>query len=407
MTRPIRLFVIGVRWPPETFIERRLYGLADAGFEVVVCTSSAGQTDHPHIRLLRLPRLGYGILPYGYSFRLLAKHSLRHPGQVWGAWKRARQFAPDWKESIEGLAQQLPFLGQQPDIVHFEWNRTAITYLPYYDLLACPVVISCRGSQVQISPHKPGADQADLIAGLHESFARAAAVHCVSAAIKREAAQYGLEEAKGHVIRPAVDPDFFTPAAERLAAGGPLRIISTGSITWVKGYEYALIALRHLLDRGVTAHYTIIGGGDEEQRLRYTIHDLGLADSVTLAGRLRPEQVREALQSADIFLLPSVSEGISNAALEGMACGLPVVTTACGGMEEAVTDGAEGLVVPVRDPAALADALAALAADPARRAAMGAAGRARILRQFTLKQQIEAFVALYNKIINSHSARLA
>jgi colanic acid/amylovoran biosynthesis glycosyltransferase len=126
----------------------------------------------------------------------------------------------------------------------------------------------------------------------------------------------------------------------------------------------------------------------------YTIHDLDLQDHARLLGRLPAVEVRARLQRADAFVLSSLSEGISNAVLEAMSCAVPVVTTDCGGMREAVDDGVEGFVVPVRDAATMADALQKLAASPGLRERMGRAGRARIEREFTLDRQAAAFVRL-------------
>ena len=108
------------------------------------------------------------------------------------------------------------------------------------------------------------------------------------------------------------------------------------------------------------------------------------------------EQVRDTLQQSDVFMLASVSEGICNAVLEAMACGLPVVTTDCGGMREAVSDCVEGFVVPIRDSQAMALALQNLAEDSSLQKRMGHAGRQRILQEFTLERQVQQFVALYD-----------
>ena len=96
-----------------------------------------------------------------------------------------------------------------------------------------------------------------------------------------------------------------------------------------------------------------------------------------------------------MFVLSSLSEGISNAALEAMACGLPVVTTDCGGMREAIRDGVEGFVVPMRDPDAIAVALVRVASDEGLRQRIGQAARQRIVEAFSIERQIRAFQALY------------
>jgi glycosyltransferase involved in cell wall biosynthesis len=98
-------------------------------------------------------------------------------------------------------------------------------------------------------------------------------------------------------------------------------------------------------------------------------------------------------------VLPSLTEGISNAALEAMACGLAVVTTGCGGMREAVTDGVEGLVVKTRDIAGMAAALERLAKDSRLRRRLGEAARAAVSKRFSLVRQTDEFLRLYNEAI--------
>jgi glycosyltransferase involved in cell wall biosynthesis len=285
------------------------------------------------------------------------------------------------------------------DLLHFQWNASAIEYASLFDLLSLPVVISCRGAQISIAPHNPR--RSKIVQGLKETLSRASAVHCVSEAIAAEAASFGADPRKTFVIRPAVDPDFFRPLQRALSSeNNALRVIATGALIWRKGFEYAITAVRRALDEGVRVNLEIIGDGPDRQRLLYTIHDLGVENEVRLVGRLDPEAVRNELQQSDVYLLSSLSEGIANAALEAMACGLPVVSTACGGMAEVISDGVEGFVVPVRDSAAMADALVRLGRDPQLRRRMGGTARIRILRDHNLTYQAQAFVDLYAKTVN-------
>jgi colanic acid/amylovoran biosynthesis glycosyltransferase len=299
------------------------------------------------------------------------------------------------KEHYSRLRTFIPLALEKPDVVHFEWNSVAIACLPLFEVWECPIVISCRGRQINVQPHVPGSES--FLADLALTFRKAAAVHCVSEAIRNEAIQYGLDPGKAIVIPPAVDPEFFKPAPAKDQSKA-FTIITVGSLIWRKGYEYALIAVRRVLDAGIETVYEIIGDGLDRQRVLYTIHDLGLEGVVRLHGYLNPDAVRARLQQADVFLLSSLSEGISNAALEGMACGLPIVTTDCGGMREAITDGVEGFIVPVRDPEAMAQALKILATDEGLRYYMGKAARERVLQQFSLESQINAFIKLYQVV---------
>jgi glycosyltransferase involved in cell wall biosynthesis len=228
-------------------------------------------------------------------------------------------------------------------------------------------------------------------------------VHCISSAIEHEASQFGLDPAKSVVIRPGVDPEFFSPAP-RKERSAQVRIVTVGSLVWVKGTTYGLRALRHVVDAGLPVTLSIVGDGPERQRVLYTIDDLGLSDHVRLLGRLAPVAVRDELRRSDIFVLPSLAEGFCNAAIEAMACELPVVMTNSGGAREGVTNGVEGFVVPLWDPMALAEALILLARDPELRRRMGTAGRERVIREFTGERHVRAFLSLLEETRRCHVA---
>lgn len=285
------------------------------------------------------------------------------------------------------------FAGRDWDVIYFPWNSVAISMLPVFDR-DCPVILSCRGTQVHVKPFtQPSGEYA---AELRATFERAKAVHCVSDATKEIAVSLGLKPSQARVIRPGVDTERFrqTGKLEHREASEPLKILMIGTLAWVKGYEYALQAIQLLLNQGVKCTVDIVGDGVGRQRVAYTVDDLGLTGAVTLHGRLPENEVLRLLQTTDVLLLSSVSEGISNAVLEAMACEVPVVVTDCGGMREAVTDGVEGFVVPVRDSAALADRLALLAKDQDLRRRLGIAGRQRVIRDFNLEQHTDAWSRL-------------
>ncbi|RTK97246.1 MAG: glycosyltransferase, partial [Lysobacterales bacterium] len=111
------------------------------------------------------------------------------------------------------------------------------------------------------------------------------------------------------------------------------------------------------------------------------------------------DDVPALLAALDVFVLPSQAEGVSNTILEAMACARPVVATAVGANAELLVDGETGRLVPARDPAAMADALAAYAASPALRAAHGAAGRARIEAQFSLEAMVARYAGVYERAL--------
>lgn len=339
-------------------------------------------------RLLRLLRLAW------FGLRAIVRSPLDLHLFLRHAWRE-----PSLANRLRKLNRLLPFAGVSFDVLYFPWNSAAIDYVCLFDL-GKPVLVSCRGSQINVAPYDP---QREIREGLPVMFARVAAVHCVSQAIEDEASQFGLDRRRSHVIYPGIDPEFFIPPRRR-EGSECLRVVTVGSLVWVKGTTYAIQAVRRVLDAGVPVQFSIVGDGPERQRVLYEIHDLGLQDHVRLLGGRTPVEVLDELRRSDVFVLPSLSEGLSNAAIEAMACGLPVVTGDCGGMPEAITDGVEGFVVPLRDPHAMAKALSALASDVELRRRMGKAGRDRVLKQFTLDRQIEEFVSLLEDVARCRAA---
>ena len=140
----------------------------------------------------------------------------------------------------------------------------------------------------------------------------------------------------------------------------------------------------------------IIGDGPERARLEALRKQLGLVERVRFVGQ--QSNVPEWLAAMDLFVLSSDWEGMSNALLEAMAASLPVVATAVGGTS-GVVDGVTGLLVPPRDPDALAEAIIALLQDRERAEAMGRAGRERVERYFSVERMVQQTEALYEELI--------
>jgi len=233
---------------------------------------------------------------------------------------------------------------------------------------------------------------------------RADAVHCVSEEIARAVGALVGGRERVWVNRPAVDTGAIVPRSTPRTPG-PVRLLATGRLDWKKGFEHLLVALAQVARRGIAFHAQILGDGELRSALRYTIEDLGLRDHVELAGAVPSTDVLARMQQADVFVLSSVAEGISNAVLEAMASGLPIVTTRAGGMHEAISDGVEGLVVPVRDVDALAAAIARVATDESLRRRLGDGARRRAVAEFSLERQLDLFDDIYRSVRRVHPSR--
>jgi colanic acid/amylovoran biosynthesis glycosyltransferase len=198
----------------------------------------------------------------------------------------------------------------------------------------------------------------------------------------------GAAAAKVHVVHCGIDTDAFARRPGR-AENELFTVACIASLREYKGHRYLIEACQKLRDRGLRLRCFLLGAGVEEARLRAQIADLGLEDTVKLLGAQPQTVVRDLLASVDAVALPSITasdgqmEGIPVSLMEAMAFELPVVATSLSGIPELIEHGKNGLLVPERNAAALADALERLAHDPLLRRRLGVAARAQVLAGFS------------------------
>ncbi len=169
---------------------------------------------------------------------------------------------------------------------------------------------------------------------------------------------------------------------------------SIGRLAPEKNQAVLVTALARLRAAGLEAHLVVAGEGPERRALEEQATRLGVRGRMSLPGAL--PDVRSVLATLDVFVLPSTAiESFSNAALEAMAMGKPVILSALGGAAEMVRNGDDGFVIPLPElDARLPPLLAALCADPPRRARLGAAARTRVAEKFTLAGMLDHYQAL-------------
>ncbi len=179
--------------------------------------------------------------------------------------------------------------------------------------------------------------------------------------------------------------------------GDPLRLVSLGRLVPIKGQRHLIDAVALLRARGVAVHLTLGGEGELRDALQQQIHALDLGDRVRLAGQV--DAVPAFLASADLFVLPSLSEAMPISLLEAAAAGLPLLVTASGGAPRLIEAGAGGDVVPPGDAEALAAAIARVAALPVEaRRALGARSRALVLARYDIAATAAAYADLFHRL---------
>ncbi len=355
----------------DTFITRKIRFLQDHGHEVVVFRAV------PHPPLKTPCRVGDVILEDLPASRGTLGDTLLAVLQVLkgrvsprAAWKVARSTlrrqSPHYTRSTQ-LSRYLALAAHQPDLIHVHFALNIMPILGAREVLGVPVVCSLLGRDViGHEQRRTNPDHLDTLSQECDSLV-ASSNFLVQAYRERTGSEQPVE-----VLFPELPYEDYS-FQRQYDHPAPLRITTVARLHWKKAQLYALHAMRLLKDQGFDFVYDMIGEGDQLSSLRQAIRDLGLEDRVVLHGAKPPEAIPEFLRRSDIFLLCSVRESFGLAVAEAQAAGLPVVASRVDGIPEALSDGETGFLVPPRDPAAIAGALARLMSDAALRERMGRA----------------------------------
>ena len=192
----------------------------------------------------------------------------------------------------------------------------------------------------------------------------------------------------------------------RMGSGASQRvqtICTVGRLSRVKNHSDLLVAVRELINKWPDLQLLVVGRGRLEGVLKQQVMELGLAQNVCFAGHL--ENLREVWPRVDVFVLPSLSEGLPLSLLEAMAAGVPVVATRVGGVGEAIEDGKTGLLVPPGDRQALAEGIMKLLDDRTLARQMGKSAQETVVRRFSLTQMVQAYQGIYADLLREKNGR--
>jgi D-inositol-3-phosphate glycosyltransferase len=219
-----------------------------------------------------------------------------------------------------------------------------------------------------------------------------------------ELVRLGADRSLVRVLPCGVDNGLFCPDGPSEERPPDLhRLVTVGRLVERKGLGTVVAALADVPDAELVVaggpHASELGGDPEARRLLALARDHGVADRVQLRGRIERPDVAALLRSADVVVCAPWYEPFGMVAVEAMACGVPVVASAVGGLVDTVVDGVTGVHVPPRDPVALAAALRGLLADPALRASLGAAGVSRARDHYSWPKVASATVDAYRELL--------
>lgn len=289
------------------------------------------------------------------------------------------------------------FLRRRTKIVHFFLPQAYLTGAPLALLAQVPVRIMSRRSLNVYQVSHPILREAERLC--HKTMA---AILGNSLGVIKDLRDEGVPDDKLGAIYNGIDLRRFRQLKSkeelRQSLGiGPERLVLAivANLIPYKGHGDLLEALAIARPRLPRDWHLLIVGRDDGigQELRRRASELAIEDHVSFLGSR--SDIPELLGASDIGLSCSHEEGFSNAVLEGMAIGLPMIVTRVGGNPEAIDDGATGFVVPPRDPVSLADAIVRLGKDPGLRATFGHAGKNRVATEYSLDHCVEQYEALY------------
>jgi glycosyltransferase involved in cell wall biosynthesis len=241
--------------------------------------------------------------------------------------------------------------------------------------------------------YAPFAKRADMIIGVSESVTQGAKQH------------YRIPEERFCTVHNATDLDAIdaaqrTDARAELGLADDARLIGFGGrLVEQKGVTYLIQAMREVVRRYPDSHLLIIGDGPLRDDLEREAGELGITDELAFLGRRN--DIYGILKGLDLYVQPSLWEGLPMVVMEAMGAGLPVVATAVSGTPEVVLEGDTGLLVPPRDPEALANAINQMLGNRERARDMGLAGRRRVEEHFNFQTAARDIEAAYSRLLGT------
>jgi len=384
--------------PSTTFIENLIRNLSNSGFRILLFGKKIRDVKYnENVEVHNTPNNSIIILFFILKESL--KLFFKCPNKFSKLLKYISSSDTGLKSKLKELGMMLPIINNEPDIFHIQWAKTVQKNSYLFNLMKCRFALSLRGAHINYSP----LNDESLAESYRKYFPKLDGFHAVSKAISIEAQKYGAAPEKIKVIYSSVQHELLQIKTEsKINRSEVTNIISIGRYHWKKGYHYAFDAMKILIGKGFNFQYTIVAQGDVPEEILYILSDKELKSRVVLKNGMAHDELMNELKKSDMLLLPSVEEGIANVVLESMAIGVPVISTDCGGMNEAVSDFENGMMAKVRDPNMLAQKIIEYSElSENKKEQMKLIAKNTISEKFTDKKQIDGFVNFYNSLLYS------
>ena len=257
--------------------------------------------------------------------------------------------------------------------------------------IGAKVAVSFRGYDIYVYPLKHPECYIKL-------WKNSDKVHTISDGLANEALRLGLDKHMAVVkITPTIDVNKYTIEKSVFNPNKRIRILTVSRLHWIKGIEYVLVALSQVKKSGYSIEYTLVGEGEEYERLVFAVYQLYLSNEVKFVGKKEHSEIPKLMAAHDIYIQYSVQEGFCNAVLEAQAAGMLCIVSDAEGLSENVLHEKTGWVVPKRQPQLLAEQiLTTINMDKEQLDKVRITAIERVKNEFNLEKQKTEFEHFYS-----------
>lgn len=332
----------------ETFFRNKIKGLQSIGYSVILFVDNGKTNDSNFICKVVSAGIYKGAsfkLFYNY-IRALFRTLFVHPKRSYMHFKLDKVDGLSRFGCFKNLMLHEHFFNYQLDWLHFGYGMLAHNRENIAQSIGSKMGVSFRGFDLYLSPLKHKNCYERL-------YRKKITYHVLSNKMKQILIEKSIESDAVHVITPAIDTELFDHKKTQKSKS-KINILTVARLHWIKGLEYTLEAMSVLKSNGVPFYYTIVGDGEDIERLVFAANQLNLTDCVNFVEKQTQQKIKNLMQESDIYVQYSIQEGFCNSVLEAQAMGMLCVVSDADGLMENISNGQTGWIVPKRNPEALA-----------------------------------------------------
>lgn len=374
----------------ETFLANKIKGLTNSGFNVILFTDKPSESKHGFREVVGYTLPTKPVRRFIVVMAVMILTAICSPRRFYRFFKLEHSGRFDFVLFAKKVFTSAHILPYSIDYLHFCFTTLGVNRENVGKAMDAKVSTSFRGYDIDRYP-------LTRLGVYSRLWRRLDKVHTISDSLYQKARFLGLPESVPcEKIMPAIDASRFLHEKKHRGVTDFVKILTVARLQWVKGLEVAIDAMAILKSKGVNFRYTIVGDGEERERLLFARHQHGLMQEVIFAGQKDHTVVAEMMKEHDLYIQPSLQEGFCNAVLEAQASGLFCIVSDAGGLPENVLDKKTGWVVLRGCATALADMISKVSTmSNNEKENISRAAIERVKRDFTIDKQQSHFARFF------------